>query len=297
MSSIRVNPNILPDLLSSLAQTRQQQETATTQLATGSRINQPSDDPAGAAQMVSNRDQSSQTDSFLRSIGSMNGLLQTADSTLSSVVTALQRAISLGVEGANDTLSDSDRSDVANELQGIQQQLIGLANTSYQGEYIFSGTSTKQPFVADPSSSSGVKYQGNIGTNSVQVGPTYSVQVNQPGSQIFTAPGANVFQAISDVISALQANSGVDSAVSEMSVAFNHVTSQRVFYGNGINQLQDQQTYLNAEKVNLSIAANSISGADMANTAATLNQAEVAMNAEMAALGKIAQTSLFDYLK
>jgi flagellar hook-associated protein 3 FlgL len=213
------------------------------------------------------------------------------------VVTALQRAISLGVEGANGTLSDSDRSDVANELQGIQQQLIGLANTSYQGEYIFSGTSTKQPFVADPSSSSGVKYQGNIGTNSVQVGPTYSVQVNQPGSQIFTAPGANVFQAISDVISALQANSGVDSAVSEMSVAFNHVTSQRVFYGNGINQLQDQQTYLNAEKVNLSIAANSISGADMANTAATLNQAEVAMNAEMAALGKIAQTSLFDYLK
>jgi flagellar hook-associated protein 3 FlgL len=297
MSSIRVNPNILPDLLSSLAETRQQQETATMQLATGSRINQPSDDPAGAAQMVSNRDQSSQSDSFLRSIGSVNGLLQTADSTLSSVVTALQRAVSLGVEGANGTLSDSDRGDVANELQGIQQQLIGLANTSYQGEYIFSGTSTKQPFVADPSTSSGVKYQGNTGTNTVQVGPTYSVQVNQPGSQIFTAPGANVFQAISDVISALQANSGIDSAVSEMSVAFNHVTSQRVFYGNGINQLQDQQTYLNAEKVNLSTAANSISGADMANTAATLNQAGVAMNAEMAALGKISQTSLFDYLK
>jgi len=82
-----------------------------------------------------------------------------------------------------------------------------------------------------------------------------------------------------------------------MSDAFNHVTSQRVFYGNGINQLQDQQTYLNAEKVNLSTAANSISGADMANTAATLNQAGVAMNAEMAALGKISQTSLFDYLK
>jgi len=297
MSSIRVNPNILPDLLSSLAQTRQQQETATIQLATGSRINQPSDDPAGAAQMISNRDEGSQTDSFLRSIGSVNGLLQTADSTLSSVVTALQRAMTLGVEGSNGTLSDSDRSDVANELQGIQQQLMGLANTSYQGEYIFSGTSTKQPFVADPSTSSGVKYRGNIGTNSVQVGPTYSVQVNQPGSQIFTTPGANVFQAISDVISSLQANSGMSSAVSELSDAFNHVTSQRVFYGNGINQLQDQQTYLNAEKVNLSTAANAVSGADMANTAATLNQAEVAMNAEMAALGKISQTSLFDYLK
>ena len=297
MSSIRVNPNILPDLLSSLAQTRQQQETATMQLATGSRINQPSDDPAGAAQMVSNRDQSSQTDSFLHSIGSVNGLLQTADSTLSSVVTALQRAISLGVQGANGTLSDSDRSDVANELQGIQQQLLSLANTSYQGEFIFAGTSSAQPFIADAASPAGVTYQGNSGVNRVQVGPTYSVQVNQPGSQIFTNANGNVFQAISDLITGLQTNSGVAAAVGELSAAFNHVASQRVFYGNGINQLQDQQTYLNAEKVNLSTAANAISGADMANTAATLNQAEVAVNAEMAALGKISQTSLFDYLK
>jgi flagellin-like hook-associated protein FlgL len=50
MSSIRVNPNVLPDLLSALAQTRQQENTATLELASGSRINQPSDDPAGAAQ-------------------------------------------------------------------------------------------------------------------------------------------------------------------------------------------------------------------------------------------------------
>ena len=51
MSSIRVNPNIIPDLLSALAETRQQADTATIELATGSRINQPSDDPAGAAQL------------------------------------------------------------------------------------------------------------------------------------------------------------------------------------------------------------------------------------------------------
>lgn len=297
MSSIRVNPNILPDLLSALNETRQQQETATLQMATGSRINKPSDDPAGAAQMVINSDQTSQSDTFLRSISSVNGLLQTTDSTLSSVVTALQRAISLGVQGANGTLSDSDRADVANELSGIQQQLISLANTSYQGEYIFSGTAMQQPFVADASSGSGIKYAGNSGTNQVQVGPGYSVQVNLPGSQIFTAPGGNVFQAVSDLIGALHSNSGINTAVTELNDAFNHVTGQRVFYGNAINQLQDQQTYLNSEKVNLSTAASAISGADMAGSAAALNQAELAMNAELAAMGKISQVSLFDYLK
>lgn len=300
MSSIRVNPNILPDLLSALQHARQQEATSTIELATGSRINQPSDDPAGAAALVSNSDQSAQADSFLRSISSVSGQLQTADSTLSSVVTALQRAISLGVQGANGTLSSTDRSDVAAELTGIQQQLIGLANTSYQGEYIFSGTSTVQPFAASASSPSGVVYQGNSGVNNVQVGTNYSLAVNQPGSQVFTAPGADVFQSISDLIAALQNNGGtasISGAVSEVSNAFDHVTSQRVFYGNAINQLNAQQNYLNSEKVNLSTAADSIGGADMATTAANLNQAELAINAELSAMGRINQNSLFDYLK
>lgn len=297
MSSIRVNPNLLPDLLSALQQTRQQENTATLELATGSRINKPSDDPAGAAQMISNRDQTSQADSFLRSITSVSGFLQTADSTLSSVVTALQRAISLGTEGANGTLSDSDRNDVAQELDGIQQQLLGLANTSYQGEFIFSGTSTAQPFETDSSSPSGVTYKGNTGTNEVQVGPNYSLQVNVPGSQVFSTPGSDVFQAISDLTNALRTNSGISSAVSEVSDAFNHVTSQRVFYGNAINQLNAQQNYLNSEKVDLSTAANSLSAADMASTASNLTQAEVAVNAELAAMSRISQTTLFDYLK
>jgi flagellar hook-associated protein 3 FlgL len=295
MSSIRVNPNVLPDLLAYLAETRQQAATATLELSTGSRINQPSDDPAGAAQMVANRDQSAQADSFLRSISSLQGMLQSADSTLSSVVTALTRAINLGVQGANGTLSQADRMDVASELQGIREQLMSLANTSYQGEFIFSGTATVQPFVNDLAG--GVSYQGNTGTNHVQVGTNYQLAVNVPGSQLFTQTGANVFQSIAGLINALQANSGVDTAVSNLKNAFDHVTSQRVFYGNALNRLQAQQNYVSAEKVDLSSAADTIAGADPAATASRLAQAELAVNAELAAMGKISQTSLFDYLK
>jgi flagellar hook-associated protein 3 FlgL len=297
MSSIRVNPYIQPDLLAALADTRQQQNTASLDLATGSRINKPSDDPAGAAQMVSNNAQTSQADSFLRSITSVTGLLQTADSTMSSVVSALQRAISLGVQGANGTLSDSDRTDVAGELTGIQQQLLSLANTSYQGEFIFSGTSTAQPFVSDNSNPSGVTYNGTTGTNNVQVGQNYSLQINLPGSQLFTAASGNVFQSISDLITALQTNTNVGAAVSKVSVAYNHITGQRVFYGNALNQLQAQQNYLNSEKLDLANAANAISATDMAATSTAFTQAQVAINADLAAMSRISQTSLFDYLK
>ena len=186
---------------------------------------------------------------------------------------------------------------MAGELSGIQQQLISLANTSYQGEFIFAGTATTQPFVSSSTSSSGISYQGNAGTNSVQVGSNYSLQINQAGSQIFSAAGGDVFQSVADLITALQTNSGIGNAVTAVRGAFDHVTSQRVFYGNAVNQLNAQQNYLNSEKVDLSNAANSIAGADIAKTAATLNQAEVALNAELAAMGKISQNSLFDYLK
>ena len=64
-----------------------------------------------------------------------------------------------------------------------------------------------------------------------------------------------------------------------------------------MNQSQSQQNYVNSEKVNLSTAATAISGADMAETATKLSQAELALNAELAAMSKVSRTSLFDYLK
>jgi flagellin-like hook-associated protein FlgL len=129
------------------------------------------------------------------------------------------------------------------------------------------------------------------------VGTNYSLQINQPGSQIFSAAGGDVFQSVADLVTALQTNSNIGNAVAAVRGAFDHVTSQRVFYGNAVNQLNAQQNYLNSEKADLATAANSISGADIAETAATLNQAEVALNAELAAMGKISQNNLFDYLK
>lgn len=297
MSSIRVNPYPMPDLLSALENLQKQENSATLQLGSGSKINQPSDDPAGAAQLVQINDASSQNDSYQSSVGSISGLFSTADSTLSSVVTALQRAISLGVEGANGTLSDSDRTDVIAELSGIRDQLVTLANTSYQGQPIFAGTAQTQPFVLDASAPSGVRYAGNTGTNQVTIGNGYQIQVNLPGSQVFNGPGGDVFQSLSDLITALQSNSGIGNAVTEVSAAYNYVDGQRVFYGNALNQTQAQQTYLNTAKVNLGQQQNAVGGADLAAVASEVENDQIATNATLAAIGKMPQTSLFDYLR
>ncbi len=297
MSAIRVNPNPTADLLAALAQNQQQQQIALLQLASGSKINAPSDNPAGAAVLTPIHDRSSQADSFQRSMSSITGQFQTADSTLNSAVLALQRAITLGVQGATGTLSDSDRAAVAAELKGLRDQLISLGNVTYQGQFIFAGTSQTQPFVADSSVSSGVRYDGNAGVNKVTVGNGFALQVNQPGSDVFNAPAANVFQSINDLINALGANSGIDTAVVGVRKAFDFVTSQRVFYGNALNQIDSQQTFLNTEKLNLSQQENTIGGTDLAASASQLVNAQTARNAELAAMGRSPQTSLFDFLK
>jgi flagellar hook-associated protein 3 FlgL len=298
MSSIRVNPYPMPDILSALENLQQQQATATQELATGSKINQPSDDPAGAAELVLIQEASSQNDSYQQSIGSINGQLSTADSTLASVVSVLQRALSLGVEGANGTLSDTDRTDIASELEGIQSQLLSLANTSYQNQFLFAGTANQQPFVQTGGSASGVTYQGNSGTNFVTIGSGYQLQVNLPGSQIFNGPnGADVFQAISDLISAMQNNSGISDAVTEVTNAYNYVTAQRVFYGNAMNQTQSQQTFLSTESVNISQQQNSAAGTDMAVVASQLASDQTAANATLEAIDTLPRNTLFDYLR
>jgi flagellar hook-associated protein 3 FlgL len=294
---MRINPNITSDLLAAVNNAQEQQNTAMLQMASGRRVNKPSDDPAAAAVLVQNQAQSDAVDQYLRSADSIRAQLQTTDSTLNSVVLALTRAISLGVQGANGPLSDANRASVVGELNGIQEQLLSLANLSFQGQFVFAGTATQtQPFVVDATQPSGVRYDGNNGANSVEVGNGISMQTNLPGSQMFTKPGSDTFQAIHDLITALQTNTGIGAAVTGVRGAFDQITAQRVFYGNALNQLQAQQTYLNSDKLQLSQQQNTVGGANMTAAATNLLSAQNARTAALEVAGRIAQSSLFDFL-
>jgi len=295
---MRVNPNPLPDTLVALAQTQQQINTDLQQIASGQSVNVPSDNPAAAAELIQNSGQTSEADQFLRSAGSVQGEIQNADSTLNSVITSLQRAISLGVEGANGTLNSSDRAALATEVTGIQAQLISLANLTYQGNYVFAGTATQTtPYVLNPSSPSGVTYQGNTGVNSVTLGNHFTLQTNVPGSKLFSAPGNDMFQSIQDLITGLQSGTGISTAVNEVSSAYGYIDEQRVFYGNAVNQLNAQQTYLNSETTQLAQQQNKLGGADLTVVISNLTNAETARQAALAAVGQTARINLFDFIK
>ena len=295
---MRVNPNPLPDLLAALGQTQQQINTDLQQISSGRSVTVPSDNPAAAAGLVQNAAQTSAADQFLRSIGSIQGEISNADSTLSSVTTALQRAITLGVEGANGTLNAADRAAIATEVQGIQSQLLGLANLSYQGSYVFAGTATRTaPYVLDPASSSGVTYVGNSNTNRVTLGNQFSLQTNLPGSQLFSAPGNDMFQSIQDLLTGLRTGNGIAAAVGEVSSASSYINAQRVFFGNAENQLTSQQTYLNSNITQLAQQENTLGAANLPAVITNLTSAETSHQATLQAVAGATQTNLFNYLK
>jgi len=295
---MRVNPNPMPDLLAALNQDQLAVQQASMEIASGRTVNVPSDNPVAAALLVENNDEATFNNGYLQSLTVIQGQLSTADSALGSAVTALQRASTLGIEGANGTLSDSDRASIANELQGIQSELVSLANTSYEGRYLFGGTiTTIPPFVLNGGSPSGVYYVGNNGINKVSVGGGYTLAVNQPGSQLFSAQGNDVFLALNNLILALQSNVGIGDAVGALNAASSYFSAQRVFYGNAMNQAESQTTYLNAAKLQISQQENTLSAADLAQAATNLSQSQLDTQATLAAISKFTQNNLFDYLK
>ena len=109
--------------------------------------------------------------------------------------------------------------------------------------------------------------------------------------------GSDMFLAINDAITAMKNNTGIDTAVTELGKAYSYVTGQRVFYGNALNQTQSEQTYLNTQNLGLAQQLNSVAGADIAQVSSQLVNDQTARTATLSAIGRVPQTSLFDFLK
>jgi flagellar hook-associated protein 3 FlgL len=297
--STRINPNILPDMIAAMDAAQQNAQNAAQQVSTGKSVNNPGDNPAAVAALVINDAQTSQDAQFQTNIGDLQSKFQVADSVMNSASQLLTSAISLGTQGATGTLTTADRQSIAAQVSGLQQQMLSLANTSYQGAYIFSGTDvTTQPFTESSSAPSGVVYNGNSAVTSVQISQGQSVQTNLPGDQVFTNSGGNAFAALNDLANALNSGTGIAAANTEVQNAFNQLNNQRVFYGNSLSQLQSTESFLSQDTLDLSQQQNTLIGADLTQAVSELSQSQTAEQASLTATAQILNLpTLLQYLK
>jgi flagellar hook-associated protein 3 FlgL len=173
----------LHDLRNSLVDSVKLQE----QLATGRRVNRPSDDPVAALRILPLRAQ-------VRDLGLMTDNAQLARETMNVGAAALeeasgllQRVRELAVQAGNGTKSGSDLRTIGEEVDQLLQQMLGLANTNKAGQFLFGGTRTDAaPFrMVETDGRSRVAYDGNQDAVSIEVAPGVRTTLNAPGDAIF----------------------------------------------------------------------------------------------------------------
>jgi len=276
---MRVNPDYVTGLVNSLDQTTLNEQTLTEELSSGVRVNSLSDDPAAAGLNVLLTAQLSADDTFSTTASSAENLLQVSDAALGNVVTQLTSAISLATQANNGVLNASNEQAVATELIGIRDEVLSLANSSYLGQYIFAGSQgSTQPFTLDTTTSPNtVTYTGDSNVSYVQTPAGQKIQLNVPGSQIFTAAGGNVLGALNALIADF--SSGAPSATSvadlaSLSQSLGYVDQQRAVIDNSINRLTASSNYASSESVQLLSAQDNLIQTDTASVATQLSSAE-----------------------
>jgi flagellar hook-associated protein 3 FlgL len=226
-----------------------------------------------------------------------------ADTALGSVVTQLTQAITLATEGNNGTLNSANVIGISNQLAGIRDEILSLANTTYLGGYIFSGSqSGTQPFTLDATTSPAVAtYHGDDVTTSLQTPNGQSIATNLPGSAVFTAGGAgtDVFATLNALVADFSSGSSSAASIADaesLSTVLSHVSQQRVILDNSITALKNAGSYTQSESAQLLSAQTTLLQADYGQVSTQLSAAETQQTALYDVIATLEKGSLFDYV-
>src|SRR3984893_2811738 len=200
---MRVDPNYISNLSAALNQSTGQENTLTSELSSGLRVASLSDGPVAVSQSTLLGSSIAKDDTFVQTASNVSSRMQVTDSTLGEVVTQITSALSTAVSGNNGTLNAANLADIAQTLSGIRDQVLSLANTTYQGQYLFGGSQgSAPPFTLDTSTTPATAtYSGDSNVQYVETPSGQKIQVNLPGSAVFGAAGSGVLGALNQLIS------------------------------------------------------------------------------------------------
>jgi flagellar hook-associated protein 3 FlgL len=295
---MRVDPNYVSNLANALDQAQANQQQLTAELSSGVSINSLSQNPTASGQNVLLLNQIQQDDSFTQSSSLVTGQLQVADSSLGSVVSQLTQAISLATSANNGTMNSSDVKSIGSQISGVLDEVQSLANTSYQGQYIFAGGQTSTtPFATLTATSPAItSYNGDGDVNYLETPNGQKIQLNVPGDQIFSGSGANsVFGALNSLVADYSSGTvNTAQAVSDteaLSTAMNYVSQQRVSIDNSITQLGAASEAVTSDQTQLTAAQTNLMQADVATVSTQLSLSETQQTALEDVIAQLDSTS------
>jgi len=284
------------------------------QLSTGKKILTPSDDPAAAARIIDLNQGIKQTEQYQSNINAARQRLTLEDGVLLSATDVLQRVNELGLQGLNATSSPTDRTAIAVEIEELNQQLVGLANTrNANGEHLFSGfKSATQPFSKDPAvpSTGAYIYAGDKNQRPIQIDSDRQIADGDYGSNVFGTPTpatipatvlvpgsiANVFEALDKFAADLRANTPNSASLDDISKSLDKILTVQSSVGTRLNALDNQEGHNTDFVLNLKTVLSETEDLDYAEAISRFNQQTLSLQAAQQSFAQVKKLSLFNYL-
>ena len=160
-------------------------QTVNTALSTGEALEYGSDDSALYSHILSIQGDINTYSAIEDNITVSQLFNSTSDDTLSQIKDTTEAIISELIKANTSTTSDDDKEIIANQIENYKDSLLSLANTTNDGQYIFSGTNTEtQAFIKD-SVTGQVSYQSDNSLKKLNVEEGTYVSQGVNGIDVF----------------------------------------------------------------------------------------------------------------
>ncbi|MED5051725.1 flagellar hook-associated protein FlgL [Anoxybacillus rupiensis] len=293
--------NMLRNLSASYAQLGKYQD----QLATGKKINRPSDDPVVAMKGMAYRTNLTEVQQYKRNFSEAHSWIDNSDSALDEATQVLQRIRELVVQASNDTYETTQRESIAQEVQQLTDHLVSIANTKVGDKYIFNGTDTLQQPVD-------LNRTPPVSTNNSEVKIELSqgiyIPVNVDPTKVFsydnaatTANGNGLFSDLkflnNDLNDATKSGADINQYLSYIDKHINNLLSARAELGARMNRIELMEERVDQQEVVANRILSDNEDADIERVITDLKMQETVHRAALGVGSRIIQPTLLDFLR
>ncbi|NUU74809.1 flagellar hook-associated protein FlgL [Paenibacillus xylanilyticus] len=306
---MRITNNMLSSqLLLNLNRNAQQMNNTQTQLATGRKINKPSDDPVGITYSLRYRAELSSNEQYQKNVDSAVSWLEFNDTVMNQAGNVVQRLRELTVQASTGTNPQSALDSINEEVKQLKEQLIDISNSKLNGKYVFNGETYDVKPYEFPSNADGTYDTTNAasivtdkGKINFIVGESVQLPINVSGNEVFGTETEedNLFVIVNTIMKAL-----TEGDQKELSNQLDNIDSRtdkmlaiRSEIGAKTNRVDLMMGRLEDLGINLTDLQSKVEDADYAELAMQSKIQENIYNASLSAGAKIISPSLVDFLR
>jgi flagellar hook-associated protein 3 FlgL len=264
-------------------------EHAQRQISTGVRFEKVSDNPDQVSVLLQARASLDGSQQVLTNLGRVKNEVDAGEQALQSAVQLFDQAQTLGAAGATGTETAAARADLAQQLDSMLQQMVGLSGTSVEGRYIFSGDADQQaPY------DSTLVYFGSASTRLIQHPNGTTFAVAKTAQEIFEP----VFTAIAALSTAMRNNdeAAIRNLMDGMPAVSQALNSELAFYGTAQTRVAAATEFAHTQQLQLQTQISALEDTDVSSAVLELTQAQTQQQAALQSKAQMPRTTLFNFL-